>query len=75
MGASLMLRIEILALIVGVVSGIAIGSQGTLNSWAGRLLGPISTGPLVNLVGGVTAGVLLLLHTPGQNGLKWGAVN
>jgi transporter family-2 protein len=65
-----MLRIETLALIVGVVSGMAIGSQGTLNSWAGKLVGPISTGLLVNLVGGVTAAALFPLFMLGQNTLQ-----
>jgi len=42
----------IVALVVAAGSGIAIGLQSTLNNWAGRLVGPTSTGLLVNFVGG-----------------------
>lgn len=49
------------ALVIGLTSGLAIGLQGTLNSWAGRLIGSISNGLLVNLTGGIIAGFLLLL--------------
>ncbi len=48
------------ALVIGLFSGLAIGLQGTFNSWAGRLIGPIGTGLLVNITGGVVAGLLLL---------------
>lgn len=69
-----MQRIEVLALLIGVASGIAIGSQGALNSWAGKLVGSVGTGLLVNLVGGVTAAVLLLLLAPRQGVLLWESV-
>ena len=63
----------IVALVVAVGSGIAIGLQSTLNNWAGRLVGPTSTGLLVNFGGGVVAGVLLLLAS-GQGVVQRGAL-
>ena len=63
----------IVAFVAAVGSGIAIGLQSTLNNWAGRLVGPTSTGLLVNFVGGVVAGVLLLLAS-GQGVVHQGAL-
>ena len=65
----------IVALVVAAGSGIAIGLQATLNNWAGRLVGPTGTGLLVNFVGGLIAGVFLLLLLPGHDVLKRGALN
>ena len=48
------------ALIIALGSGLAIGTQSTLINYAGRLLGPIQTGLIVNLAGGVIAGIVLL---------------
>ncbi len=55
-----MQRAMIVALMVAVGTGLAIGTQSTLNNWAGRLVGPILTGLLVNLAGGALAALLLL---------------
>jgi len=49
------------ALIVALVSGLAIGSQSTLTNWSGRFIGPLRTGLLVNFSGGLLAALLLLL--------------
>ncbi len=48
------------ALLVALVSGLAIGFQSTLTNWAGRLIGPTRTGLLVNLAGGAIAGLVIL---------------
>jgi len=47
------------ALIIALLSGLAIGSQSTLTNWSGRLIGPLRTGLLVNFSGGLLAAVLL----------------
>ncbi|WP_420640509.1 DMT family transporter [Candidatus Leptofilum sp.] len=52
---------QIFALVVGLGSGLAIGIQGTLNNWAGKLVGPIGNGLLVNAVGGLIAVLLILI--------------
>ena len=48
-----------LALVVAVLSGLAIGVQATLNSAAGKIVGATLTGLLVNFTGGAAAGVIL----------------
>jgi len=66
-----MQRTMIVALVGAVATGLAIGTQATLNTWLGRLVGPIRTGILVNLAGGILAGVLLLaLMVTGQLSLS-----
>ena len=64
----------IIALVIAVGSGIAIGMQGTLNNWAGKLLGAISTGLLVNLVGGMAASIILPLLFFRQNHIHWDTI-
>jgi len=49
------------ALIVAVISGLAIGTQSSLNAASGKITGATMTGLLVNFFGGVAAGVLLLV--------------
>ena len=56
-----MQRAMIVALVGAVGTGLAIGTQATLNTWLGRLVGPIRTGLLVNFAGGILAGLLLLV--------------
>jgi len=51
----------ITALLVALACGLAIGTQSTLTNWAGRLIGPIRTGLLVNLSGGAIVAIILLL--------------
>jgi len=64
----------IVALVVAVGSGTAIGIQSTLINWAGRLVGSTSTGLLVNFAGGAVAGVILLFLAPRQGVVQWGAL-
>ena len=47
------------ALIVAIISGLAIGTQSSLNSAAGKITGAALTGLLVNFVGGVASGLVL----------------
>lgn len=51
------------ALVVAMGSGLAIGAQSTLINFAGRLLGPVRTGLVVNFAGGVIAGIVLIALT------------
>ncbi len=66
-----MQRATIVALVSAVGTGLAIGTQATLNTWLGRQVGPIRTGLLVNFAGGILAGLLLLvLGVAGQLSLS-----
>ncbi len=49
------------ALLVAVLSGLAIGVQVSLNSAAGKVTGATLTGLLVNFLGGGAAGLLLVV--------------
>lgn len=49
------------ALIVALLSGLAIGAQSSLNSAAGKITGATLTGLLVNFLGGAAAGLLLVV--------------
>lgn len=49
------------ALFVALLCGLAIGVQASLNSAAGKTTGAILTGLLVNLVGGIAAGLLIIV--------------
>ena len=56
-----MQKLIVPALIVAILSGLAIGAQASLNSAAGRITGATLTGLLVNFFGGTAAGLLLLV--------------
>ena len=47
------------ALVIALLSGLAIGTQSSLNSAAGKITGATLTGLLVNFLGGIAAGLLL----------------
>lgn len=49
------------AVLVALASGLAIGTQSTLTNWAGRIIGPVRTGLLINLAGGLLASLVLLV--------------
>ncbi len=51
----------ITAILVALACGLAVGTQSTLTNWAGRLIGPVRTGLLVNLAGGGIVAIVLLL--------------
>lgn len=49
------------ALIIALLSGLAIGAQSSLNSVAGKITGATLTGLLVNFFGGAAAGLLMIV--------------
>ncbi len=51
--------------------GIAIGIQATLFTLAGRSIGPVRTSLIINLVGGILAGVFLLVALGIQGRGQW----
>jgi transporter family-2 protein len=51
----------ILAILVALASGLAIGTQASLNSAASRTAGATLTGLLVNFAGGAAAGIVLVI--------------
>lgn len=51
----------ILGVIGALLTGLAIGTQSTLSSKIGTLIGSLRTGVLMNTVGGVIAGLLFLI--------------
>ena len=65
-----MQEVVIVALIVAVGSGLAIGVQSTFTNWGGRLIGSIGTGLLVNVSGGTLAALILLLFSNRLTGLN-----
>lgn len=44
-----------------LLTGVAIGTQSTLSSRVGSLIGDVHTGILTNFIGGIAAGLLLLV--------------
>ena len=58
------MKTEIIAGVLGALgTGAAIGIQSTLSSRTGSLIGDVNTGFLTNIIGGIAAGILLLLVT------------
>ena len=62
----------ILALLIALCGGLAVGFQGVLNSLAGRSLGAPLTGLLVNIAGGTLSLLLLMIFS---RALPLGSVN
>ncbi len=62
------------ALIVALFSGLAIGAQSSLNSAAGKITGATLTGLLVNFLGGVAAGLLLVVVYVRQGNATFSAI-
>jgi len=62
------------ALIVALLSGLAIGAQSSLNSAAGKITGAILTGLLVNFLGGAAAGLLLVVTYVRQGNAPFSAI-
>jgi len=62
----------ILGALSALVTGIAIGTQSTLGSRIGALIGNFRTGLWMNAIGGIIAGVLILLlfFVQGRNSLQ-----
>ena len=51
----------LIAIFAALASGVAIGTQSSLTSSAGKVAGPILTGLLINFSGGVAAGLILFV--------------
>lgn len=66
-----MAGIIILGAAVALATGIAIGTQSTLSSRIGSLLGNFRTGLFMNFIGGIIAGVILLVVTFMQGRALW----
>ena len=62
------------ALIVALISGLAIGVQASLDSAAGKITGAVLTGLLVNFMGGMAAGLLLIVITVRQGKAAFSAI-
>ena len=62
----------VLGVIGALITGLAIGSQSTLSSRIGTLIGSFKTGVLMNLVGGALAGLvfIVLLFVNGKDFFK-----
>lgn len=55
-----MKNVVVMGVMVAVITGMAIGSQSTLGSRIGAMIGPMRTGLLMNMMGG---GIALILFT------------
>ncbi len=66
-----MAGIIILGAVVALATGIAIGTQSTLSSRIGSLLGNFRTGVFMNFIGGIIAGMILLVVTLVQGKAWW----
>lgn len=64
-------RPSILAVLVALGSGIAIGAQSTITGRAGQVVGPIRTGLLMNFASGALAGLILLALILIQGFSEW----
>ena len=62
------------ALIVALLSGLAIGAQSSFNSAAGKITGATLTGLLVNFLGGAAAGILLVVVYVRQGNATFSAI-
>jgi len=58
----------LLAVLVALISGVAIGTQSSLTSAAGRVTGATLSGLLINFFGGISAGLALIVVRARQGG-------
>jgi transporter family-2 protein len=65
----------LLALLVAILSGAAIGVQSSLTTAAGKLAGATLTGLLVNAAGGAAAGVILAMIYLRHGGTSFVSLN
>jgi transporter family-2 protein len=64
----------LVALAVALATGIALGIQATTNSWLGTLVGPLSTGLLVIIAGGVLSALVFLLFMNKLTEAGWATI-
>jgi transporter family-2 protein len=57
--------------IVALLTGLAIGTQATISSRAGSIIGEVRTGLLSNFLGGVVAGVLITVFFIREGQQTW----
>jgi len=63
------------ALIVAIVSGLAIGTQSSLTTATGKITSATLTGLLVNFAGGVASGLFLLVIYIREGKMSFSALN
>jgi bacterial/archaeal transporter family-2 protein len=61
----------VIAILIAILSGLAIGVQSSLNSAAGKMTGAVITGLLVNFAGGMASALLLLIIFIRQRNLEF----
>ena len=61
----------ILGALGALLTGIAISIQSTISSRAGALIGDVRTGLLTNFIGGLIAGILVLVLLPREGVQQW----
>ena len=66
-----MKTVLILGAFCALATGVAIGVQATLTSRAGDIIGNLRTGLLTNFLGGVLAGVIILILFLQQGSSSW----
>lgn len=66
-----MKTVLILGAFCALATGVAIGVQATLTSRAGDIIGNLRTGLLTNFLGGVLAGVVILILFLQQGSSSW----
>jgi uncharacterized membrane protein YdcZ (DUF606 family) len=59
------------SVLAAVATGIAIGMQSTLSGRIGSLIGPVRTGLMMNIFGGLLAGGLVAMLTVAQGAHGW----
>jgi transporter family-2 protein len=69
-----MQKLLVPSIIVALICGLAIGLQTSLNSAAGRNVGAILTGLLVNFMGGVISGLILIVIFARQGRTAFAAI-
>lgn len=62
------------ALLVALGTGVALGIQATINSLNGEVVGPMGTGLLVIIVGGILAAIGLALFLNRLPAIRWATV-
>ena len=62
------------AVLVALLSGLAIAVQSTLTNWADRLVGALNTGLLVNFAGSAVSLVILAVLLGRAGGFPWAVV-
>jgi transporter family-2 protein len=65
------MSVILIGVLGALATGLAIGTQSTLSSRIGALLGDLRTGLFMNFIGGIIAGLALLAYTFWQGRSLW----